>query len=68
MAEPPKRHEPGRPDLGQAHGTSPDRGRPTGHTPADHAEPRRPVRHPAGPDHTDPRERARPTDTGRGGA
>ncbi len=63
----PKESE--RPDLGRAHGNSPDRGQPSGHTPADHAEPRRrPIARTNGPDHADPTEKGRPHDTGRSGA
>jgi hypothetical protein len=62
-------HSTKKPDLGQAHGNTPDRGAPSGHTPADQAEHRRPP--PAqsgGPDHKDPTEKARPRDTSRSGA
>ena len=63
-------HSTRRPDLGHAHGTKPDRGAASGHTPEDHAEHRRrrpqaPSRLPA---HLDPTEKARPRDTDRSGA
>jgi hypothetical protein len=59
-------------DLGKTNATSIDRGKPSGHTPADHHHHRR---HPA-PEERDPPgdkehrpiEKARPSDTGRGGA
>ena len=58
-----------KPDLGRAHGVSPDRGSASGHTPADHAEQRREPTAPSGqPDHKDPTEKARPRDTNRSGA
>jgi len=61
-----------KPDLGKAHGTTPDRGRPSGHTPSDHGEHTRRL----DPDEKDPpgkgqhraTEKARPRDTERGGA
>jgi len=58
-----------KPDLGRAHGATPDRGAPSGHTPADHDETHR-APHPASgrPDNEDPTEKARPRDTNRGGA
>jgi hypothetical protein len=63
----PKESE--RPDLGRVNATSPDRGQPSGHTPADHAEVRRrPNAGTTGPDHADPTEKARPHDSGRSGA
>jgi len=55
-------------DLGRAHGTQPDRGAPSGHTPEDHAEHRRALRPRRGPDHADPTEKARPRDSSRSGA
>jgi hypothetical protein len=62
-------HSTRKPDLGRANGTAPDRGAPSGHTPADHAEPRRPPQARSKlPDHADPTEKARPHDTGRSGA
>jgi hypothetical protein len=58
-----------KPDLGHAHGTKPDRGSASGHTPADHAEHRRaPAAQSSRPDHKDPTEKARPRDTNRSGA
>ncbi len=58
-----------KPDLGQAHGTKPDRGKPSGHTPADRYETHRAPRPQSGrPDNEDPVEKARPRDTNRGGA
>jgi hypothetical protein len=60
---------PRKPDLGHAHDTKPDRGRASGHTPADHAEHRRaPAAQSNRPDHMDPTEKARPRDTNRTGA
>lgn len=61
-------HATEKPDLGHAHGTKPDRGEPSGHTPADHAEHRRAPAIHGGPDHADPSEKARPRDTDRSGA
>ncbi|HEV2675615.1 MAG TPA: hypothetical protein VGV37_13810 [Aliidongia sp.] len=61
-------HATQKPDLGQAHGTRPDRGAPSGHTPDDHADHRRAPAASQGPDHTDPTEKARPHDTDRSGA
>jgi hypothetical protein len=54
---------PAAPDLGRQNGAAPDRGNPSGHTPADAYE-HRPRRS------SDPAaaEKARPTDTGRHGA
>jgi hypothetical protein len=62
-------HATQKPDLGQAHGAKPDRGRASGHTPPDHAEARRAPTGPSNrPDRMDPTEKARPRDTGRSGA
>lgn len=61
-------HATDKPDLGRAHGKKPDRGEPSGHTPADHAEHRRTSTVHHGADHTDAREKARPRDTDRSGA
>lgn len=62
-------HSTRKPDLGHAHGASPDRGSASGHTPADHAEPRSdPTAQSSQPDHKDPTEKARPRDTNRSGA
>jgi hypothetical protein len=66
----PKPPEPS--DPGKTNATTIDRGKPSGQTPADHYQPRR---RPA-PDERDPPddsehrpiEKARPSDTGRGGA
>jgi hypothetical protein len=59
-------------DLGRKNGRTPDRGRPSGHVPADHAQPTRTLapaeRDPPGAGELAPTEKARPTDTGRGGA
>lgn len=60
------------PDLGRSHGTTPDRGRPSGHTPSDHAHPTRKLppseSDPPEPGKHRPTEKARPKDTERGGA
>ncbi len=62
-------HSTQKPDLGQAHGTEPDRGGAGGHAPADHAGHRRAPAAPSNrPDHLDPTEKARPRDTNRSGA
>jgi hypothetical protein len=62
-------HSTQKPDLGHAHGQTPDRGTPSGHTPPDHGEHRRKPTQPSHvPDHRDPTEKARPRDTNRTGA
>jgi hypothetical protein len=61
-------HSTNAPDLGHAHGRHPDRGAASGHTPADHAEHRRPEAKSDKPDHADAKEKARPRDTSRSGA
>lgn len=62
-------HSTHKPDLGQAHGDKPDRGKPSGHTPPDHDETHQKPRPQSGrPDNEDPVEKARPRDTNRGGA
>ena len=60
------------PNLGRDNGRTPDRGQPSGHTPPDahhaRAHPDDRVREPAGEKNHAPVEKARPRDTGRGGA
>lgn len=60
------------PDLGKTNATSVDRGKPSGQTPADHHQPRRRAtpeeQDPPGDGEHRPIEKARPADTGRGGA
>ena len=72
MAKPAHHHPALSPDLGKAHGKTPDRGRPSGHTPEHHLHPTRELK----PSEIDPpgdgehraTEKARPWDTDRGDA